>query len=153
MTRTYPKKKCPRCGRRVNIYITARSAALGEVRTHNCPHGTECIQGAGSCEKCEKGTGRKGGSRINPKDCEHEFERNPEYCTFDIWRGTCRKCGVWGWRGFATRRTWRPYRGNPRRPKAEWRGANPTARPVRRIGGNAAIVMNDSKYNGGWGGD
>lgn len=53
MRKRYPKKNCPRCGKRVMICITARSSAPGETRTHNCPHGTECYDG-GWCKQCEE---------------------------------------------------------------------------------------------------
>ena len=80
--------------------------------------------------------------------CEHEFEKQSTYCTFSVWRGTCRKCGVWGWRGITENRKWRPYKDNPTEPREEWQGSNPTASPSGPIGGSTAIIMSDKNYNG-----
>lgn len=80
--------------------------------------------------------------------CEHEFERKHEYCTFEMWRGTCRKCGVWGWRGFRVNKKWRPYKENPMEPRLEWQGTNPTVGLSRPDLGYSSIIKTNKDYEG-----
>lgn len=52
MRRRYPTTYCPRCGKLVEICITARRSAPGETRWHRCSHGNVCSADEG-CDKCE----------------------------------------------------------------------------------------------------
>lgn len=63
-----------------------------------------------------------------PPKCEHEWERQPEWCGEDDNRGKtqrhkCKKCGIWGYSNPPYRINPAPYAGPITEPQSSWKKA------------------------------